>query len=195
MTRKQLPKAIRPASLNLVQTVVDVVAGDKAITVQPSGSHEANESEWAQAVASAVPANDAFVSGRSSRLQKLSARRRVIANTIVESHGTYAALGGLAPLPAANIAGVAVVVMRMLRRLSQLYQVQFEHERTRPLIIAILGGAAPAGLGLTTVSTIGLLTPAPAFLGLAVSALTAAAVTRAIGQVFIESFERQSPLG
>jgi hypothetical protein len=36
--------------------------------------------------------------------------------------------------------------------------------------------------------------PAPAFVGLAISALTADAVTRAIGEVFIESFERQAPL-
>jgi uncharacterized protein (DUF697 family) len=195
MTRKQLPKAIRAASLNLVQTVADVVADDKATTAHPLRSHQANESERAQAVSSAVPANDAFVSERLSHFQKLGARRRVLADRIVESHGTYAALGGLAPLPGVNIAGVAAVVMRMLRQLSQLYQVQFEHERTRPLIIAILGGAAPTGLGLATASTIGLVAPAPAFLGLAVSALTAAAVTRAIGQVFIESFERQAPLG
>jgi uncharacterized protein (DUF697 family) len=194
MTRKRLPKAIRPASLNLVQAVADVVAEDKVTAAEPSRSHEATESEWARAVSSAVPANDAFASEESLHLQKLSARRRVIADRIVESHGTYAALGGLAPLPAVNIAGVAVVVLRMLKQLSELYQVQFERERTRPLIIAILGGAAPTGLGFAAVSTLGLVAPAPAFLGLAVSALTAAAVTRAIGQVFVESFERQSPL-
>jgi uncharacterized protein (DUF697 family) len=158
-------------------------------------SHETIDSEWAQAVSSAMPANDAFVSERSMHLRKLSARRHVIADRIVESHGTYAALGGLAPLPAVNIAGVAAVVMRMLKQLSQLYQVQFERDRTRRLIIAILSGAAPSGLGFATASTIGLVAPAPAFIGLAVSALTAAAVTRAIGQVFIESFERQAPLG
>jgi uncharacterized protein (DUF697 family) len=195
MTRKKLPKAIRPASLDLVQTVVDTVADQTPSTARPPRPSEAVEAEWAQAVSSAVPANDVFVSERSPHLQRLTARRRVIAERIVESHGTFAALSGLTPLPAVNIAGVAVVVIRMLRQLSELYQVQFERERTRPLIIAILGGAAPTGVGLATVSTIGLVAPVPAFLGLAISALTAAAVTRAIGQVFVESFERQSPLG
>jgi uncharacterized protein (DUF697 family) len=196
MTRKQLPKAIRPASLNVVKKVVDAVAGnEKASPARPLHPRDATESEWAQAASSAVPANDAFVSDTSLHLQRLTARRHVIADRIVESHGTYAALSGLAPLPAVNIASVAAVIMHMLKQLSQLYRVQFERERTRPLIIAILGGAAPTGLGLATVSTIGLVAPAPAFLGLAISALTAAAVTRAIGQVFVESFERQSPLG
>jgi uncharacterized protein (DUF697 family) len=94
-----------------------------------------------------------------------------------------------------NVAGVAAVILRMLKQLSELYQIHFERDRTRLFVISILGGAAPAGLGAATVSTIGLVAPAPAFLGLAVSALTAAAVTRAIGEVFVESFERQAPLG
>jgi uncharacterized protein (DUF697 family) len=113
----------------------------------------------------------------------------------VELHGTLAALSGLAPLPAVNVVGVAAIIMRMLKQLSELYQVHFERERTRLLVIGILGGAAPTGLGAAAVSTIGLVAPAPAFLGLAVSALTAAAVTRAIGEVFIESFELRDPLG
>ncbi len=165
MTRKRLPKAIRPASLTLVQAVGGAVADDKASPTQPSIPREAVEPEWARAVASAVPANDTAAS-RSSDYQKLAAKRRIIAGRIVESHGTYAALSGLAPLPAVNIAGVAVVVMRMLKRLSGLYQVHFERDRTRPLIIAILSGAAPSGLGLATLSTIGLVAPACAFLDL-----------------------------
>lgn len=194
MTRKRLPKAIRPASLPLVQTVAGTVADDQASTAQASLPREAIQSERALEVSSAVPANDTFVV-RSSNFQKLAAKRRVIAARIVESHGTYAALSGFAPLPAVNIAGVAAMVMRMLKQLSQLYQVRFERDRTQSLIIAILGGAAPSGLGLATISTIGLVAPAPAFVGLAISALTAGAVTRAIGQVFIESFEREAPLG
>lgn len=194
MTRKQLPKAIRPASLALVQTVVGAVADEPASTAHASVPRAAIEPERALEVSSAVPANDTFVV-RSSNFQKLAAKRRVIAARIVESHGTYAALSGLAPLPAVNIAGVAAMVMRMLKQLSRLYEVRFERDRTQSLIIAILGGAAPTGLGLATISTIGLVAPAPAFVGLAVSALTAGAMTRAIGQVFIESFEREAPLG
>jgi uncharacterized protein (DUF697 family) len=193
MTRKQLPKAIRPSSSNLVLTVVGAVADDKGSATQPALPREASEPEWVPKASSAVPANDTF-GVQPSNFQKLGAQRRVLAGRIVELHGTLAGLSGLAPLPAVNVAGVAAMIMRMLKQLSGLYLVHFERDRTRSLVVAILGGAAPSGLGAATVSTIGLLAPAPAFLGLAVSALTAAAVTRAIGEVFIESFERQAPL-
>jgi uncharacterized protein (DUF697 family) len=194
MTRKRLPKAIRPSSSDLVLTVVGAVADDKGATEQPALSREAIEPEWAPEASSVVPANDTL-GARSSNFRKLAAKRRILAGRIVEQHGTLAALSGLAPLPVVNVAGVAATIMHMLKRLSGLYQVHFERERTRLLVVGILGGAAPTGLGAATVSTIGLVAPAPAFLGLAVSALTAAAVTRAIGDVFIESFERQAPLG
>jgi uncharacterized protein (DUF697 family) len=194
MTRKRLPKAIRPSSSDLVLTVVGAVADDKGSAPKPTLPSGVVEPDWVPQVSSAAPANDTF-GVRPEKFQKLAAKRRVFADRIVEQNGTLAALSGLAPLPAVNVAGVAAIIMRMLKQLSGLYQVQFERDRTRSFVISILGGAAPTGLGAATVATIGLVAPAPAFLGLAVSALTAAAVTRAIGEVFIESFERQAPLG
>jgi uncharacterized protein (DUF697 family) len=193
MTRKSLPKAIRPTNAKLVQAVVGAVTDDDH-SAMPA-ANEAIEPEWAQHLSSTVPANDADVSMSSNNFQKLAAKRRVLAGRIVEQNGILAALSGLAPLPAVNIAGVAAIILRMLKQLSGLYQVHFERDRTRLFVIGVLGGAAPTGLGAATVSTIGLVAPVPAFLGLAVSALTAASVTRAIGEVFIESFERQAPLG
>jgi uncharacterized protein (DUF697 family) len=190
MTRKRLPKAIRPTNLELVQTVARAAADDKSAAALPALRSEVLEPEWT--IAPAVPANDTL-GARSSNFQKLAAKRRVLANRIVETHRTLAALSGLAPLPAINAIGVAAVIMRMLKQLSELYQVRFERNQTRMLVIGILG-AAPTGLGAATVSTIGLVAPAPAFLGIAVSTLTAAAVTRAIGEVFVESFESQAPL-
>jgi uncharacterized protein (DUF697 family) len=191
MTRKRLPKAIRPANLVAAQAAVGAV-DDSAGSTTPSAS-EKIEPEWTQRLSSNLPANDVHVS-ISFDVQKLAARRRALANRIVESHGLYAALSGLAPLPAVNVAGVAAIILRMLKQLSGLYQIRFERDRTRSFVLAVLGGAAPAGLGAATVSTISLIAPAPAFVGLAVSALTADALTRAIGEVFVESFERQAPL-
>jgi uncharacterized protein (DUF697 family) len=189
MTRKRLPKAIRPTSTDPVLTVVGAAAEAKGTAL----ARDTVEPNWALEGSAAVPANDTF-GPRSSDFQKLAARRRVLARRIVERHGTLAAVSALAPVPAFNVAGVAVVVMNMLKQLSGLYQVEFERDRTRLLVISILGGAAPTGLGVATVSTIALLAPAPAFLGIVVSTLTAASMTRAIGDVFVESFERQAPL-
>jgi hypothetical protein len=52
-----------------------------------------------------------------------------------------------------------------------------------------MGGAVPTGLGAATASTLAFVVPGGAFVGLGVSAVTAAALTRGIGLVFIESFE------
>ena len=39
-------------------------------------------------------------------------RRRRLARKIVQRHETYAAVGGLFPLPVVNVAGVAAIIMR-----------------------------------------------------------------------------------
>jgi uncharacterized protein (DUF697 family) len=123
-------------------------------------------------------------------------RRRTAARKIVDRHKTYAAMGGLVPLPIVNIAGVTAINMRMVKQLSDLYRVPFQRDRTRSTIVGLIGGAVPTGLGAATASTLGFAVPGAAFVGLAVSAVTAGALTRAIGLVFLESFETGAmPLG
>ena len=194
MTRKRLPKAIRPSSSDLVLNVVGAVADNKGSAAKAASPLEAIEPDWVPQGSSAVPANDTF-GARPEAIQKLAAKRRVFANRIVERHGTLAAISALAPVPFFNVSGVAVVVMNMLKQLSGLYQVEFERDRMRLLVISILGGAAPTGLGVATVSTrLGWWPRLRRSLGIIVSTLTAASMTRAIGEVFVESFERQAPL-
>jgi uncharacterized protein (DUF697 family) len=84
----------------------------------------------------------------------------------------------------------------MVKQLSELYGIPFERDRTRSLVIGILAGAVPTGFGTTAASTLGYLVPGAGLVGLGVSALVAAALTRSIGLIFIESFEREGvPLG
>ena len=64
---------------------------------------------------------------------KLAAQRRALAHKIVSRHKNYAAMGGLVPLPVVNIAGVTAINLRMVKQLSELYQVPFERDRTRSL--------------------------------------------------------------
>jgi uncharacterized protein (DUF697 family) len=101
----------------------------------------------------------------------------------------YAAMSGLFPLPIVNVAGVTTVIVRMVKQLSELYQVPFQRDRTRSMVIALMGGAVPTGLGTVTASTLAFVVPGPALFGLGVTAITAAALTRGIGLVFVESFE------
>ncbi|HEX3506449.1 MAG TPA: YcjF family protein [Xanthobacteraceae bacterium] len=124
----------------------------------------------------------------------MAARRRALAHRIVERHHTYAAVGGLVPVPVANIASVTAVNLRMVRQLSELYQVPFQRDRARAAIVSLIGGAAPSGFSAATSSLLTWIVPGALLVGLGVSALSAGALTRAIGQVFVESFENGAQL-
>ena len=65
----------------------------------------------------------------------------------------------------------------------------FERDRTRSLIVGLIGGAVPTGVGTATSSTLMWIVPGGMLLGLGAAAVTAGALTRGIGLVFIESFE------
>jgi uncharacterized protein (DUF697 family) len=198
MTRKQLPKAITPTSGNVHPFASRMVADEEAPepaarpAPAPTPAPIFNKTEDELAVSSASIANDSAPAAFALPDQ-MAAKRRMFAGKIVERHRTYAAVGGLLPLPVVNIAGVTAVNVRMVQQLSELYQVPFQRDRARALIISLIGGAAPAGLGAATSSTLMWIVPGGLLVGLGVSAITAGALTRAIGQVFVESFENGAP--
>jgi uncharacterized protein (DUF697 family) len=210
MTRKQLPKAIvRPAE-NVHAFGGRPVLDQEAPAAAPT--YDAAEDEPALAVTSAPIANDLIPAAsldaeapagsaqagarqaasrqpQSPQAKAFAAKRRALAAKIVERHRNYAALGGLVPLAVVNIASVTAINLRMVKRLSALYEVPFQRDRTRAMIISLLAGAVPTGFGAATASTLTWIVPGGLLFALGVSAVTAGALTRGIGQVFIESFE------
>ena len=189
MKRKQLPKAIRRGDDEL--RAIAARAADEEAPVPPLASPASAVA--AEAAAFARPVANDQVPTVSVYVDRYAARRRALARRVVERHKTYAAIGGLSPLPILNVAGVAAIVMRMVKQLSELYGVPFERDRTRSLIISLIGGAVPTGLGTATASTLAFVLPAHALVGLGVSAVTAGALTRGIGLVFVDHFESTSP--
>jgi len=188
MTRKPLPKAIRQP-LSELRGLAPSAADYEAPA--HSAAYNAAVSEAALAVSSAPIAND--VDGATPGLtSKLAAQRRALAHKIVARHKNYAALGGLVPLAVVNIATVTAVNLRMVKQLSELYQAPFERDRTRALIVGLIGGAAPTAAGAATTSTLMWIVPGGVLWGMGVSAVTAGAITRGIGLVFIESFESEA---
>lgn len=196
MTRKQLPKAINRAGDNVHAFAGSIVPDEVAPEPVPRPAPTFNKiaDEPALAVSSAPIANDS-IPAASARPEaralpdQMAAKRRGFARKIIERHRTYAAVGGLMPLAIVNIASVTAVNLRMVRQLSELYQVPFQRDRARATIVSLIGGAAPSGFGLATSSTLMWIVPGGVLVGLGVSALAAGALTRAIGQVFVEGFE------
>jgi len=187
MTRKPLPKAIvRP--LDSLRVARGAALDAPLPAPQPALPHDAVEPEPALRVSSAPIANDA-TPAISPAAQQLAAKRHALARKIVERHRTFAAVGGLLPLPIITVAGVTAINLRMVKQLSDLYGVPFQRDRTRAIIVGLIGGAVPTGLGVTTASTLAFAMPGPALVGLAVSAIAAGAMTRGIGLVFVEHFE------
>jgi uncharacterized protein (DUF697 family) len=190
MRRKPLPKAITRSLANLQKIAAGFTADEQGRVPRHAFKFDAVEPEPAPEAAS-KPAEQ---SQRDQMQQRdtpdpLAARRRAFARRIVERHKNYAALGGLVPLPAANIAGVTAINLRMVKQLSELYGIPFHRDRTRALIIALIAGVAPTGAGLAAASTLMWIVPGGLVWGLGAAALTAGALTRGIGAVFIESFE------
>ncbi len=123
-----------------------------------------------------------------------SRRCRLRATTLVERHANFSAVGGVIPLPIANVAAVTAIIVRMVKSLSELYGVPFERDRARTIVIGLMGGLVPTGLAAVTTSTLAYIAPASNLLGLAVSSVTAAACTRNIGRIFVDHFESGATL-
>lgn len=186
MTRKPLPKVIRrgDADLHVVSSVPDVEAPAPRMSARAEPPAEAElhgeilppaAHDTLPVVAAASPAE------AEERLRK--------AFSIVERHQMFSGLGGLFPVAAVNVASVTAVNLRMVKSLSDLYGVPFEKNKSRAVIVGLMGGAAPAGLAAASATTLLHVIPMAGAVGMAVSSVAAAMLTRRIGMSYVERFE------
>lgn len=195
MTRKQLPKAIKPAGSGL--QYIPGEAGTEAplpqsVTAKPTTPKESVQVEaeiWPPSPP--PPANDSFLV--LPPLSQGEAERRLQqAFRIVDRYKMYAGLGGLVPMPAVNVVSVTAVILRMVKVLSDLYGVPFERDKMRLIVLGLMGGAAPTGLAAATATTLSFAAPLAGAFGLVVSTVAAATLTRRIGLYFVERFEAET---
>jgi uncharacterized protein (DUF697 family) len=115
--------------------------------------------------------------------------RRDVATKLVDRFAIWSGVGGLIPIPVVDLLCVGGLQVQMLRRLSQIYDVEFSENRGKAVIAALAGTMIPAtsGMGaasaLKTVPILGMLAG-----GFVMPALSAGA-TFAIGKAFIQHFE------
>ena len=55
-------------------------------------------------------------------------------------------------MPLVNAAAITALLVRMVKSLSELYGVPFERNRTRAIVIALMGGALPTGFATIATS-------------------------------------------
>ncbi len=117
------------------------------------------------------------------------ALRRARAGEIVERHTAYAAVGGLLPLPLLDTLSVMATVALMIQAVAELYGQPVRRERARVLAASLAGGIGQAGAGSATASALAKWVPGANAVGMVVSSVAAAALTRSIGRAFILHFE------
>jgi len=179
MNKRKLPKAVlrtadqmREAGASAEQ---NSAAPDNVIEMTP-------KSEPAAAAAKTAP--QPMVGADPGAAQR---RRKAVA--IVERYANLSAVGGAIPIPLVNAAAITALLVRMVKSLSDLYDVPFERNRTRSIIIGLMGGALPTGFATIATSTLTYVVPGLNLVGLAVSSVTSGAYARSIGQLFVEHFE------
>lgn len=127
-------------------------------------------------------------------IDERSELRRAAAQAIVDRHVTYAAVGGLVPIPFVDAAALIVIVTRMIRSLARHFDRPTEPERLRMVAAAVVGGVAPPMVSGTIVSGFARMIPATMLLSAAISSVTAVALTRTIGRAFIRHFEENGTI-
>lgn len=116
--------------------------------------------------------------------------RKKRALDLVKYHSYASGALGLIPVPGADVAAVSASQLNMIHKLTKLYGVEFAQERTRAIVVALVGGVMPGAL---STSVLGSAVKAIPFLGtalgMAVMPALSLAATQALGRVFIQHFE------
>ena len=171
MTKKTLPKAIRPGAVRAGTSDPDPRISEPL----PEG---ASYSAARQASSiSAMDVTEIATGDRKTRARKL-----------VERFSLWSGVAGLLPVPVVDLAVVGGVQLQMLRRLSQIFDIPFSKNRGKAIMASFAGTIIPASTGLGVASMI----KAVPVAGTAIGALTTPALsvgaTYVIGMAFIEHF-------
>jgi uncharacterized protein (DUF697 family) len=135
--------------------------------------------------AEGLPVGDAIVPGATMPQPD---DRRAAALKLVERFSLWSGAAGLIPMPLVDLAAVGGVQVRMLSRISQIYDVPFSENRGKALIASLAGSMIPVSSAIGAAS---LIKGVPLF-GSVVSAFAmpamSAGATYTIGMVFIQHF-------
>jgi uncharacterized protein (DUF697 family) len=116
-------------------------------------------------------------------------QRHETAAKLVDRFSLWSGVGGLIPLPFVDVLAVGGLQLQMLRRLSQLYDVEFSENRGKALIASVAGTMIPVTSGMGAASAL----KGVPLLGMIASAFVmpvlSAGATYAIGKAFVQHFE------
>jgi uncharacterized protein (DUF697 family) len=111
------------------------------------------------------------------------------ASKLVDRFAVWSGVAGLIPLPVVDILAVGGLQVQMLRRLSQIYDVEFSENRGKAVIAALAGTMIPATSGMGAASALKAVPILGAIASGFVMPVLSAGATFAIGKAFVQHFE------
>jgi uncharacterized protein (DUF697 family) len=116
-------------------------------------------------------------------------QRDQVASKLVDRFSLWSGVAGLVPLPVIDVLAVGGLQLQMLRRLSQIYNVEFSENRGKALIAALAGCMIPATSGMGAASALKAVPVVNILAAGFVMPVLSAGATYAIGKAFIQHFE------
>jgi uncharacterized protein (DUF697 family) len=133
---------------------------------------------------SAMPENEAIATSSEPAETK-----EEMASKLVDRFAIWSGVAGLVPIPVVDLLAVGGLQVQMLRRLSQIYDVEFSANRGKALIAALAGTMIPATSGMGAASALKGVPIAGMLAAAFVMPVLSAGATFAIGKAFIQHFE------
>jgi uncharacterized protein (DUF697 family) len=116
-------------------------------------------------------------------------QRDQVASKLVDRFAIWSGVAGLVPLPVVDVLAVGGLQLQMLRRLSQIYGVEFSENRGKALIAALAGCMIPATSGMGAASALKAVPVLNLLAAGFVMPVLSAGATYAIGKAFVQHFE------
>ena len=111
------------------------------------------------------------------------------ASNVIKDHIIASVAVGAVPVPLIDVAGIAAIQLRMIRKLSQLYGRPFSDSLGRSVVASLAGGFGGVAAGAVAGSLVKVVPGIGWMLAMATVPVVAGASTYAIGQVFLSHFK------
>jgi uncharacterized protein (DUF697 family) len=111
-----------------------------------------------------------------------------MASKLVDRFALWSGVAGLVPIPVLDVAAVGGLQIQMVRRISQIYDVDFSENRGKALIASLAGSMVPATSGIGAASVLKAVPVIGTIAGGFVMPVLSAGATYAIGKAFIQHF-------
>jgi len=125
----------------------------------------------------------------ASTTGELPEQRDQDASKLVDRFAIWSGVAGLVPVPVIDVLAVGGLQLQMLRRLSQIYGVEFSENRGKALIAALAGCMIPATSGMGAASALKAIPVVNILAAGFVMPVLSAGATYAIGKAFVQHFE------